>query len=136
MSIDKRSGLAIVFGLGVAIYYCEWLSIFGAEELCGPAVIHLIRIYVAPILVGAVLGVWLSADFSPVFWLALVGPSFLLRQIQFFLLPDGPGNLWPLSVAVDVFVCVITLLAMYVSARLARRHPRDKGSESNGPGWN
>ncbi len=58
---------------------------------------------------GALLGY-----FYPRYWqiafVSLIFPSTLARQIAFFAMPGGPGNLWPVFLAFDVaLVCLVAL---------------------------
>lgn len=121
MPLNNRVDLAVSAVLGVAIYYCEWLDVLALGGVCGPGAIHFVRIYLGPIAVAAALGLFLGARYKIVLWIAFIGPSFALRQLLFFLLPDGPGNLWPLSAALDTLIAFLTLVAMLMASKIAAK---------------
>ncbi len=121
MPLNNRLSLAVAAVLGVGIYYCEWLDVLTSSEVCTPGLVHFFRMYLAPIVVAAVLGLLLGTRYKTVHWIAFIGPSFVLRQLQFFLLPSGFGNLWPLSIAVDILVAFLTLAAIHMTSKVAAK---------------
>jgi len=117
--ISKWSVISAI--AGVAIYYPEWIELF-APGCCTqwPDKV-ILRMYVSPILLAAILGlVCMRRPFEC--WALLMIPSWIVRLT---MLLEGGGNLWPPVVLVDCAHLLCTGLVFWGAYALAKRsrHP-------------
>jgi len=108
---------AISLVAGISIYVCEW-SYPSDPSFCELNFqCTLVRIYVLPLPIAAILG--LLCFRNPLLsWLLFMVPSWLLREIQ---LVSGGGNLWPLVVFVDFVHLMGTVIIFACAVLLMRR---------------
>ena len=120
----QRSNAVVGLGvlLGIVAFHCQWFHIVSLEvPICSSLLNWWITPFLVTVATGAILGFKYPAHRVQAF-VALLFPSLLVRQLSFFLMEGGPGNLWPLFLLADVILAGLVWLSFAATAKLALRN--------------
>lgn len=120
----KIAGVAIA--LGIVAFHCQWLYFIDLEKyICFDLVAWWLRPVLLAVIAGATLAYFYYTHYKMIF-VALMLPSVVTRQISFFFMSGGPGNLWPLFFAADLFLLGLVGLVMSLSAHFGRKRSHEE----------
>lgn len=106
--------------LGLISFHCLWLHFLAPSvQICSSFTYWL----VTPVVISIISAGWLGYMFPPEWkkaFAALMLPSIVVRQMSFFFMQDGPGNLWPLFLLADLVLLGVVLLVFAGATRMGR----------------
>ena len=107
---------------GIVSFHCLWLDLFKLSDAgtCS----SLIQWWITPVALSLVSAILLGFAFPMhrnLVFLSLMIPSIGIRQLSFFTMDGGPGNLWPIFFFADLLTLAIVWLALLSGAKFRNK---------------
>lgn len=120
MATTRSTVIGVSALLGLLSFPCQWLYILGlGTAICESLTAWWLVPVLASTVIAGALGYLYPAHSKTVFPVLML-PSIAVRQLSFFFMEGGPGNLWPMFFVADLLLLAFVWIVMKVAVRLAQ----------------